>query len=47
MVALANNAVDRLLAALPKRGDGGARFAELGFPTTRDPLNYKEQRRVF
>jgi len=36
MVAPANNAVDRLLAALPKRGDGGARFAELGFPTTRD-----------
>jgi Fe-S cluster assembly protein SufD len=36
MVAPANNAVDRLLAALPTRGEGGARFAELGFPTTRD-----------
>ncbi|MBC8324572.1 MAG: Fe-S cluster assembly protein SufD [Verrucomicrobia subdivision 3 bacterium] len=36
MVAPANNAVDRLLAALPMRGEGGARFAELGFPTTRD-----------
>jgi Fe-S cluster assembly protein SufD len=36
MVAPANSAVDRLLAALPTRGEGGARFAELGFPTTRD-----------
>ena len=36
MVAPANNAVDRLLAALPMRGEGGARFAALGFPTTRD-----------
>jgi len=36
MVAPANNAVDRLLAALPTRGEGGARVAEMGFPTTRD-----------
>ena len=36
MVAPANNAVDRLLAAVPTRVEGGARFAELGFPTTRD-----------
>ena len=36
MVAPANNAVDRLLAALPTRGEGGARFAELGFPAMRD-----------
>jgi Fe-S cluster assembly protein SufD len=36
MVASANNAVDRLLAALPTRGEGGARVAEMGFPTTRD-----------
>ena len=36
MVAPANNAVDRLLAALPAKGEGRARFAELGFPTTRD-----------
>jgi Fe-S cluster assembly protein SufD len=36
MVAPANNAADRLLAALPTRGESGARFAALGFPTTRD-----------
>ena len=36
MVAPANNAVDRLLAVLPTRGEGGASFAEMGFPTTRD-----------
>ena len=36
MVAPANNAVDRLLAALPTRGEGGARVAEMDFPTTRD-----------
>ena len=36
MVAPANNAVDRLLAVLPIRGEGGASFAEMGFPTTRD-----------
>ncbi len=36
MVATANNAVDRLLAALPVNGEGRARFTELGFPTTHD-----------
>ena len=36
MVSSANNAADRLLAALPTRGESGARFAALGFPTTRD-----------
>jgi len=36
MVAPANNAVDRLLAALPVKGEGRARFTELGFPTTHD-----------
>ena len=36
MVAPAHNAVDRLLAALPTKGEGGARVVEMGFPTTRD-----------
>ena len=38
MVAPAQNcdAVDRLLAALPMEGEGRARVAELGFPTSRD-----------
>ena len=38
MVAPAQNcdAVDRLLAALPVEGEGRARVAELGFPTSRD-----------
>ena len=38
MVAPAQNcdAIDRLLAALPVEGEGRARVAELGFPTSRD-----------
>ena len=38
MVAPAPNcdAIDRLLAALPMEGEGRARVAELGFPTSRD-----------